>query len=106
MLHKPILSGRLGKWAYSLIECDMAFESLKTRRGQVVADFIVDHTIASDEGVGVIERRPWKLFFDGSMCRQGQGIGCVIILPSNENFDISARKMNGPILWLNKHLGI
>jgi hypothetical protein len=55
MLHKPILSGRLGKWAYSLIEYDMAFESLKTRRGQVVADFIVDHTIASDEGVGVIE---------------------------------------------------
>jgi hypothetical protein len=34
MLHKPILSGRLGKWAYSLIEYDLPFESLRARRGQ------------------------------------------------------------------------
>jgi ribonuclease HI len=39
----------------------------------------------------VIEQRPWKLFFDRSVCRQGQGIGCVIISPSNEHFNISAR---------------
>jgi hypothetical protein len=34
MLHKPILSGRLGKWAYSLIEYDLPLESLRARRGQ------------------------------------------------------------------------
>jgi hypothetical protein len=44
------LSDRFGKWSYSLIEYDLAFESLKMRRGQVVADFIVDHMIALDEG--------------------------------------------------------
>jgi hypothetical protein len=58
MLYRPILSGRLGKWAYSLIEYDLAFESLRARRGQVVADFIVDHMIAPDEEIGVIERMP------------------------------------------------
>jgi hypothetical protein len=55
MLHTPILSGRLGKWAYSLVEYDLAFESLRARGGQVIADFIVDHNIAPDEEIGVIE---------------------------------------------------
>jgi hypothetical protein len=41
MLHRPILSGRLGKWAYGLIEYDLVYESLETTKGQIVADFIV-----------------------------------------------------------------
>jgi hypothetical protein len=44
-LHRPILKGRLGKWAYALIEYDLVFESLKTMKGQVVADFIVQHWV-------------------------------------------------------------
>ena len=38
MLQKPILSGRIGKWAYALIEYDLACEPLKSMKGQVVAD--------------------------------------------------------------------
>ena len=30
MLQKPILSGRIGKWAYALVEYDLAYESLKS----------------------------------------------------------------------------
>jgi hypothetical protein len=41
MLQNPIMSGRIGKWAYALIEYDLAYESLKSMKGQVVADFIV-----------------------------------------------------------------
>ena len=41
MLQKPILSGRIGKWAYALVEYDLAYESLKSVKGQIVADFIV-----------------------------------------------------------------
>jgi len=33
MLQKPILSGRIGKWAYALVEYDLAFESLRAFRG-------------------------------------------------------------------------
>jgi hypothetical protein len=28
MLHKPILRGRLGKWAYSFVEYDLSYEPL------------------------------------------------------------------------------
>jgi hypothetical protein len=45
MLHKPILSGRIGKWAYSIVEYDLSYEPLNAIKGQVVADFVVDHMI-------------------------------------------------------------
>jgi hypothetical protein len=45
MLLQLILSGRIKKWAYTLIEYDLAYESLKSIKGQVIADFIVEHSI-------------------------------------------------------------
>ena len=33
MLQKSILSGRIGKWAYALVEYDLVCESLKSMRG-------------------------------------------------------------------------
>jgi hypothetical protein len=45
MPHKPILSLRTGKWAYSLIEYDLKFEPLRAAKGQVVPDFIADHMV-------------------------------------------------------------
>ena len=45
ILQKPILSGRIGKWAYALVEYNLAYESLKSVKGQIVADFIVEHRI-------------------------------------------------------------
>ena len=45
MLKKPILSGRIGKWVYALVEYHLAYESLKSMRCQIVADFIVEHRI-------------------------------------------------------------
>jgi hypothetical protein len=33
MLHKPILSGRMGKWIYSLVEYDLFYEPLRAVRG-------------------------------------------------------------------------
>jgi hypothetical protein len=45
MLHRPILSGRLGKWVYGLVEYDLVYESLKSIKDQIVADFIVEHRV-------------------------------------------------------------
>jgi hypothetical protein len=93
MLHRPILSGRLGKWAYGLIEYDLVYESLKSINGQIVAGFIVKHRvdINHDLDVGLILLTPWKLYFDGSACSDGQGIGIVFISPSGACFEMASR---------------
>src|SRR6266498_1198648 len=83
MLHRPILSGRISKWAYTLIEYDLAYESLKSMKGQIVVDFIVEHRI--DKGhsfdLNIVSLVPWKLYIDGSVCSTGQGLSIVYISP-------------------------
>ena len=57
---KPILSDRIGEWAYVLVEYDLACESLESMRGQIIADFIVEHRINDkhDLEVGYISFTP------------------------------------------------
>jgi hypothetical protein len=90
MLQKPVLRGRIGKWIYSLIEYELDYEPLQAVKGQVLMDFVVDHAVDLEEGVGIIELRAWVLHFDGSICSRGQGIGCVIVSPSGEEYGLSA----------------
>jgi hypothetical protein len=76
MLLKPILSGRIGKWTYVLVEYDLAYELLRSMKGQVVADFIVDHAIDVDHSVNFVQLKLWGLYFDGSVSSKGQRAGC------------------------------
>jgi hypothetical protein len=64
-----------------LIEYDLSYDSLKSIKGQIVEDFIVEHSIDqnSDESCNLVSIHPWRLFFDGSACREGQGVGIVLI---------------------------
>jgi hypothetical protein len=91
MLLKPILSGRIGKWAYALVEYDLAYEPLRWMKGQVDADFIVDHVVNVEHSVGLVQLEPWGLFFDGSVYSKGQGAGCVVVSPSGVYIDLSIR---------------
>jgi hypothetical protein len=72
MLLKPILCGRMGKWAYALVEYDLACEPLRSMKGQVVVDFIVDHAVDVDHSVNFVQLKPWGLYFDGSVCSKVQ----------------------------------
>ena len=88
MLRKPILSGRIGKWAYALVEYDLACEPLKSMKGQIVADFIVEHRINDEHDLEVscITCTPWELYFDGLVCDDGRGISAVLVSPGGVVF--------------------
>ena len=43
MLSSPILNGRISKWILALSEFDLTYESTKAVKGQVMADFVVQH---------------------------------------------------------------
>nr|CAD39711.1 OSJNBa0052P16.20 [Oryza sativa Japonica Group] len=86
MLSAPISKGRVGKWIFSLTEFDLRYESPKAIKGQAIADFIVDHR---DNSIGSVEIVPWTLFFDGSVCTHGCGIGLVIISARGASFEFA-----------------
>ncbi len=86
MLSAPILKGRVGKWIFSLTEFNLRYESPKAIKRQAIADFTVDH---HDDSIGSIEVVPWTLFFDGSVCTHGCGIGLVIISPRGACFEFA-----------------
>jgi hypothetical protein len=55
--------GEWGKWAYLLVEYDLVNEPLHAMRGQVVADFIVDHLVNDSEETYLIETSALDFYF-------------------------------------------
>ncbi|WJX50210.1 hypothetical protein P8452_36545 [Trifolium repens] len=88
MLSKPILHSRIGKWALALTEYSLTYKPLKTVKGQIVADFIADHS-ALETPQNYVESQPWKLYFDGSKHKHGVGIGILIISPTKFKYKIN-----------------
>ena len=70
----------------ALSEFDLRYESAKAVKGQVVANFIVQHCGPELTMVYLV---PWTLFFDGSSCGNGSGIGVVLISTWGTNFYFS-----------------
>jgi hypothetical protein len=81
-----ILNGRICKWILALSEFELKFESAKAIKGQIIADFITEHR---DPSINLLEITPWALFFDGSSCRKGGGIGILLISPRGEMFEFA-----------------
>jgi hypothetical protein len=72
------------------IEYDLTYEPLRALKGQVLADFIVEHGIELDNEITYLTFTPWKLYFDGSVCKDGQGVGIVLISPSGAKIEMSS----------------
>jgi ribonuclease HI len=82
----PILNGRIGKWILSLSEFELKFESAKAVKGLIIADFITEHRAPS---INLLEITPWALFFDGSSCGKGGGVGILLISSRGEMFEFA-----------------
>jgi len=69
----------------ALSEFDLRYESANAVKGQVMADFVTQHRGV----VETLEIVPWTLFFDGSTCDRGAGIGIEIISPQGRKYEFS-----------------
>jgi ribonuclease HI len=56
-----------------------------------VTDVIVEHNIESCCDAYEIEVGMWKIFFDGSVCAQGQGVRCLVVSPQGMEYKASIR---------------
>ncbi|MHC6131760.1 Ty3/Gypsy family RNase HI domain-containing protein, partial [Serratia marcescens] len=102
ILQKPILAGRLARWAVILLEFTITFVHQKAIKGQALADFLAAHPLPADippsfefpdEEVLYMEQGlpVWKMYFDGASSAKtipGEdspqvraGIGLVFVSP-------------------------
>ncbi|XP_039138784.1 uncharacterized protein LOC120276118 [Dioscorea cayenensis subsp. rotundata] len=99
---RPLLTGRLAKWALILMEFDITYTPQKAIKGQALADFLAAHPLPDesplrcdlpDEETLAIEERKqcWQMYFDGASLIQlairpkipqvRAGIGLIFISP-------------------------
>ena len=88
VLHKPETSGRLMKWAIELSEFDIRYKPKTAIKGQVLADFVMEITLAEPaKNAQAPTYLPiWRLSVDGATNTQGSGAG--LILTSPEGIDV------------------
>jgi len=80
----------------ALSEFDLKYGLAKAVKGQVMADFVIQHC---GPELAIVDLVPWTLFFDGSSCGVGSGIGVVLISPWGATFEFS--KLLLPTIKLN-----
>ncbi|KAG9458214.1 hypothetical protein H6P81_002722 [Aristolochia fimbriata] len=94
IMSRPILSGRLAKWALLLSEFEIDFVPQRAIKGQALANFLADHPIPAeweiseefpDEEIFLVEiLSPWEMYFDGAARRSGAGAGVLFISPNKD----------------------
>jgi hypothetical protein len=88
MLSAPVLKGRLGKWMFALSEFDIRYQPAKAVKRQVLADLIVERVSTNIVALSI---RAWAMYFDGSVCGDGCGIGILLVSPRGATYSFSIR---------------
>jgi ribonuclease HI len=88
MLSAPVLKGGLGKWMFALSEFDIRYQPAKAVKGQALADLVVEKTSSY---IAALSIRAWAMYFDGSVCGDGSGIGILLVSPRGATYSFSIR---------------
>jgi hypothetical protein len=88
MLSAPMLKGRLGKWMFALSEFDIRYQPAKAVKGQALVDLITERI---NTNIATLSVCAWAMYFDGSACEDGCGIGILLVLPQGVTYSFSVR---------------
>ena len=93
VLRKPETSGRLMKWAIELSEFDIRYKPKTAIKGQILADFIMEFTLAElAEATQLTSDLPiWRLSVDGAANAQGSGVGLILTSPDGIYIEYAVR---------------
>jgi hypothetical protein len=73
---------------FALSEFDIRYQPAKAVKGQALADLVVERT-SSD--IAVLSIHAWAMYFDGSVCGDGSGIGILLVSPRGATYSFSIR---------------
>jgi hypothetical protein len=86
MLSAPVLKGRLRKWMFALSEFHICYQPTKAVKGQALADLIAERI---NTNVATLSVHAWAMYFDGSACEDGCGIGILLVSPRGVTYSFS-----------------
>ena len=81
------------KWAIELSEFDIRYKPKTTIKGQVLADFVMEFTLAElAEATQLMSDLPiWRLSVDGAANAQGSGAGQILTSPDGIDIEYALR---------------
>jgi hypothetical protein len=88
MLSAPVLKGRLEKWMFALSEFDIRYQPTKAVKGQVLVDLIIERI---NTNIVALSVRARAMYFDGSACEDGCGIGILLMSPQGLTYSFLVR---------------
>jgi hypothetical protein len=88
MLSAPVLKGRLEKWMFALSEFDIWYQPMKAVKRQALVDLIVERI---NTNITTLSVCAWAMYFDGSACEDGCGIGILLVSPQGVTYSFSIR---------------
>jgi hypothetical protein len=83
-----MLKGRFGKWMFALSKFNIWYQPPKAVKGKALADLIVERI---NTNIATLSVRVWAMYFDGSACEDGCGIGILLISPRGVMYSFSIR---------------
>jgi hypothetical protein len=88
MLSAPVLKGQLGKWMFALSEFDIRYQPAMAVKAQALMDLIAER---NNTDIAALSVHAWAIYFDGSACGDGCGIGILLVSPRGATYSFSIR---------------
>ena len=81
------------KWVIELSEFDIRYRPKTTIKAQVLADFIMEFTLAepAKDAQATTDLSTWKLSLDGASNAQGSGAGLILTSPKGIDIEYALR---------------
>jgi hypothetical protein len=67
---------------FALPKFDIRYQPAKAAKGQALADLIAERVSTN---IAALSVRAWAMYFDGSICGDGCGIGILLVSPRGGN---------------------
>jgi ribonuclease HI len=73
---------------FALSEFDIRYQPVKAVKGQALADLITERI---NTNIATLSVRAWAMYFDGSACEDGCGIGILLVSPKGVTYSFLVR---------------
>jgi ribonuclease HI len=73
---------------FALSKFDIRYQPAKAVKGQALADLIAERV---NTNIAALSVRAWAMYFDGSVCGDGCGIGILLVSPRGATYSFSIR---------------